>query len=478
MTAVIEWRPHPGKQEKFLSSPAYECLYGGAAGPGKSECLLMGATRYVAYPDYHAVIFRRKYPDIERTLIPRSMKYFKPAGAHWDGVNRKWTWPSGAVIRFAHLQYEVSVYDHQSAEYQYVAFDELGEFTFFQYDFIKTRCRGTNPDIRLMIRSGSNPIGIGKQWIKKHFPMKSPMKVFLNPADQTTIQFIPATLEDNPILMKGDPTYGLRLENMADKHLGKALRYGDWSGMEGQFFDEFYLERGGQPYHRTPEYWPGEDEDIGASCDWGYDPDAFSYQLHAIRKVSTSSASFLRITTFAKIYGHRKHPKEWAEEIKQLEAKLTPLQRERLNSTRFADPSMFNKDPKGGSSVAEEFEKAGVRFNRANNDHRQGWKMMRVWLSQAPDGLPYWQIAGNCHELLNQIPEAVRNRANASDIEEGMEDHALVCARYFLISRPHILPRPISVIKEIRAKALTPTSLLDELRRKSPVLVGQFSVKE
>ena len=37
------WRPNKGKQAEFLSLPddIFEALYGGQAGPGKSEALLM-----------------------------------------------------------------------------------------------------------------------------------------------------------------------------------------------------------------------------------------------------------------------------------------------------------------------------------------------------------------------------------------------------------------------------------------------------
>jgi len=56
--------PQPGPQELFLSTPADICIYGGAAGGGKSFGLLLEALRHIDNPQYGAVIFRRTYPEI------------------------------------------------------------------------------------------------------------------------------------------------------------------------------------------------------------------------------------------------------------------------------------------------------------------------------------------------------------------------------------------------------------------------------
>ena len=59
-----EWRPNK-RQEDFLSMPTsiFEGFYGGAAGGGKSEVLLMDpvAKGYTNYADFHGIIFRRTF---------------------------------------------------------------------------------------------------------------------------------------------------------------------------------------------------------------------------------------------------------------------------------------------------------------------------------------------------------------------------------------------------------------------------------
>src|ERR1043165_1795541 len=61
------------RQAKFLLSPCVEGLYGGAAGGGKSSCLLMAAAQYVDVPGYAALLIRRAFPDLMHpaALFPR-----------------------------------------------------------------------------------------------------------------------------------------------------------------------------------------------------------------------------------------------------------------------------------------------------------------------------------------------------------------------------------------------------------------------
>jgi hypothetical protein len=42
-------------QTAFLLCPRPEVFFGGAAGPGKTEALLMGAVQLVEHPNYHAL---------------------------------------------------------------------------------------------------------------------------------------------------------------------------------------------------------------------------------------------------------------------------------------------------------------------------------------------------------------------------------------------------------------------------------------
>lgn len=57
-------RPQQGKQEMFLRSPADICIYGGAAGGGKTYALLLECLRHIDNKLFEAVIFRQSRPQI------------------------------------------------------------------------------------------------------------------------------------------------------------------------------------------------------------------------------------------------------------------------------------------------------------------------------------------------------------------------------------------------------------------------------
>ena len=102
-------KPQKGAQEMFLSTPADIAVYGGAAGGGKTYALLLELLRNINIKDFNAVVFRRNSSQIFNTggLWDNAITMYTPLG----GVGVKTPhpmikFPSGAYIRFAHLQYD------------------------------------------------------------------------------------------------------------------------------------------------------------------------------------------------------------------------------------------------------------------------------------------------------------------------------------------------------------------------------------
>ena len=94
----IVWRPQP-RQRAFMARCEDEALYGGAAGGGKSDALVIEALRQVDVPNYRALILRKTFPQL-RELIDKTMQYYKPAfpKARYNSSAHCWTFPSGAKI--------------------------------------------------------------------------------------------------------------------------------------------------------------------------------------------------------------------------------------------------------------------------------------------------------------------------------------------------------------------------------------------
>ena len=73
---LVIWRPQP-KQAAFMRRSEDEALYGGAAGGGKSDALVIEALRQVDIPHYRGLIVRKTYPQLSE-LIDKTMQYYKP----------------------------------------------------------------------------------------------------------------------------------------------------------------------------------------------------------------------------------------------------------------------------------------------------------------------------------------------------------------------------------------------------------------
>lgn len=212
------------KQSVFLSLPTEEALYGGAAGPGKSVALLMAAGQYVDTPGYSALLLRRAYTDLAKAgaLIPMSQEWWASTRAKWNEQMHRWQFPSGATIEFGYLQTANDIYQYQSAQYQFIGFDELTQFDEYQYRYLFSRLRRPKTlDVPLRMRAASNPGGQGHEWVKRRF---------MEEGRQYGRVFLPATLDDNPHIDR--ESYVKSLGNL-DPITLRQLLDGDWTARHG-----------------------------------------------------------------------------------------------------------------------------------------------------------------------------------------------------------------------------------------------------
>jgi hypothetical protein len=221
------WCPHEptGKQAEALRVDAMELLYGGAAGGGKSDFLLMAALEYVDRPNYAALILRRSYKDLALpdAIMERSHRWLRGTPAKWNPELKQWKFPSGATLTFSYLAHEGDKYQYQGAAFQFIAFDELTQFTETQYTYLLSRLRRrADEDIPLRQRSASNPGGNGHAWV---------LERFVDPDTRGSRRFVPARLDDNPHLDREE--YRATLSRMDDT-TRRQLELGEWITNAGE----------------------------------------------------------------------------------------------------------------------------------------------------------------------------------------------------------------------------------------------------
>lgn len=206
------------RQRAFLAVDALEALYGGAAGGGKSSALLMAALQYADRPGYSALILRRTYADLALAgaIMDRAKEWLIPQGIGWNEREKTFRFPSGATLSFGYLETEADRLRYQGSEYNFLAFDELTQFTETQYAYLLSRLRRSrDSDIPLRARAGSNPGGPGHEWVFRRF-VKEP---------SPSRAFVPARLDDNPHLDRA--AYRLSLDAL-DPVTRRQLRDGEW----------------------------------------------------------------------------------------------------------------------------------------------------------------------------------------------------------------------------------------------------------
>lgn len=278
MTTATQIRAQRGPQERFLASVADFVLFGGAAGGGKSHALLLEPLRHIHNPNFGAVIFRRTYPQIanEGGLWDSSAQIYPLLGAVPRESTMEWRFPSGATIRFAHMQHESNRFDWQGSQLPFIGWDEISHFLRQQVFYMLSRSRSTC-GVRPYIRATTNPVPpddpIGG-WLHEFvgwyiddagyaIPERSGVvRWFVNVDDKLawatqpdelrakfpgiepkSFTFIRSMLTDNPALLAADPGYLANLMALPLVEQEQLLR-GNWriAPAAGKIFNRAWFE--------------------------------------------------------------------------------------------------------------------------------------------------------------------------------------------------------------------------------------------
>lgn len=235
----IFWKGQP-KQELALSCIEDEILFGGARGGGKTDTGQVWLLYDIHKPYYRALVIRRNATDLD-DWIDRAKTMYTPCGGSY--VNGVFVFPSGAKIRTGHLKDDNAFQKYQGHEYHKIVIEELTQIRDqADYEKLIASCRSKHADIKPQIFCTTNPDGEGRKWVKNRWSIPDlPTGVIrTKTASGMTKVFIPSTVEDNQELLKSDPNYLNRLNEIQDEELKQAWRYGSWSGfgLKGSYYKD------------------------------------------------------------------------------------------------------------------------------------------------------------------------------------------------------------------------------------------------
>ena len=157
-------QPQAGPQEMFLSTPADICIYGGAAGGGKTYGLLLSALRHKNVKGFGCTIFRKNYKQIfsQGGLWDEAQQMYggirgaqrKISDATWSFVDKDGETIS--KVSFAHIERDEELDDWQGAQFCEIGFDELTHFTQKMFFYMLSRNRSTC-GVKPFVRATCNP---------------------------------------------------------------------------------------------------------------------------------------------------------------------------------------------------------------------------------------------------------------------------------------------------------------------------------
>jgi hypothetical protein len=435
--AKVVFSANEGPQTDFLAADEKDVLYGGAAGGGKSYAMLVDPLRYAHKKAHRALILRRSMPEL-REMIDKSRELYPQAfpGAKFREVEKLWNFPSGAKIEFGFLERDADVYRYQGQAYSWIGFDEITHLpTEFSWNYLASRLRTTDPEIKTYLRCTANPGGSGAHWVKKRYiePSES-NKSFLG-EDGLTRKFIPAKLQDNPYLAK-DGVYEQMLKSLPPIQRRQLLE-GNWEVAEGAAFVEFDPTKHIVTPFQIPVHW-----ERVKGVDYGYA--AESCCLWGAIDINDGT-----LIIYRELYQKGLTGEELGSIIGNMELE------DPFSVPGVLDTAAWARTGTTGPTVGEALIKAGHKLRRADKNRIQGKIQIHEFLKVKENGRPRLQIFNSCPNLIRELQSIPLSKTNPEDVDTHASDHAYDALRYLIMSRPRV-DSPLERIRGLKREMHQP----------------------
>jgi hypothetical protein len=457
----VVFQPNPGPQTDFLAASEREVLYGGAAGGGKSYGLLADPMRYFHNKNFNGIILRRTNDEL-RELIWKSQEMYPKIypGAKWQEKKSQWVFPSGAKLWMTYLERDEDVLRYQGLAFSYIAFDELTQYaTPFAWNYMRSRLRTTDPELPLFQRATTNPGGRGHGWVKQMFVDPAPANKRFVATDLDSGEpmvfpvghdkegeplfyrrFIPASLRDNPYLMR-DGQYEANLLALPEMQRRQLLE-GDWAVADGAAFPEFK-----QSTHVCEPFDIPDDWRRFRSCDYGYS----SYS--AVHWFAIDP-SYETLYVYRELYVSKHTGKDLGRAV---------MEAERGESIHYGvlDSSCWHNRGQIGPSIAEEMISMGCRWRPSDRSagarvagKNRFHEVLKVNEETETAGIVFFNT---CRQIIADLPVIPSDPKGSDDIDPRYAtDHAYDSVRYGIMSRPKAFS-PFDMGRGVPVQRYTPS---------------------
>ena len=440
------WQAQEGPQSALISCPVFEVFFGGARGGGKTDGVLGDFLEHADAYGQHAIglMLRRQRTELIET-IERSRQIYGPLGWTYHEQDKMWRAPDGARLRFAYLERDADAEAYQGHSYTRLYVEEIGNFPSDKPILKLMATLRSGAGVPVGFRATGNPGGPGHQWVRARYIDPAPLgfKVFKDPLSGLERVYIPSRVKDNRYLGEN---YVQQLKASGSEQLVKAWLEGDWSIIDGAFFDCWDSKRHIIRPFEIPRDWLRF-----RSGDWGSaKPFSFGWWAVVSEPYKAGDVWLPRgcLVRYREWYGMqpgkpnvglKMHAEKVGEGIWSREEKDPKL------SYGVLDPAAFAED--GGPSIADRIRDGSGKkiFFRAADNKRVpgrgamgGWDQMRGRLEGDGDGNPMIACFSTCVDSIRTIPALQHDDARPEDLDSDMEDHAADDWRYACMSRPWV----------------------------------------
>lgn len=428
--ALLGFTPNDGPQSVFLSLPDenLDVLYGGAAGGGKTQSLLVYALRAcVRFPGLQAFWFRRTFPELEQSVLRMLARYdhARVLGARYSDQKHELRFANGSVLTFAHAKNSQEAAALLSAEINLLLIDERTTLLPGVVDMLYSRVRSGVPGVPCLgVRSATNPGGVGHSRVKSGY-IEATGHGEREVTDEFNRRrvFIQARLSDTPQLGE---EYRRNLQGLGEK-LRRAYEEGDWEVFEGQMFGELSWDRHVVAPFTIPASWRRH-----VGVDWGF--------------AAPWAVGWWAVDEDGRVWLYRERYETHVGEADQARRILADEGGEQITS-RWADDAMWAT--RGDAKpIAQVYAEEGVHLTPAGKgpgSRVTGWQRLHTYLGDGPachihraqglDTCPWLHVFTTCPKWFDEVSALPHATAgNPEDADPQAADHHADQTRYVLVN--------------------------------------------